>query len=95
MGLWNCGNSSRILAQSRRQALTHTLRKASFCGSALFFLLAVAEEDVFHAQRAFFALAEQLTSLKEHGPDVLQTYVRNVRLGLYTKARHAIVPEKR
>jgi regulator of protease activity HflC (stomatin/prohibitin superfamily) len=41
------------------------------------------------------ALAEQLTTLKEHGPDVLQTYVRNVRLGLYAKAQHVIVPEKR
>jgi regulator of protease activity HflC (stomatin/prohibitin superfamily) len=41
------------------------------------------------------ALAEQLTRLKEHGPNVLQTYVRNVRLGLYAKAQHAIVPEKR
>ena len=41
------------------------------------------------------ALAEQLTILKEHGPDVLQTYVRNVQLGLYAKAQHAIVPEKR
>jgi regulator of protease activity HflC (stomatin/prohibitin superfamily) len=41
------------------------------------------------------ALAEQVARLKEHGPDVLQTYMRNVRLGLYAKARHAIVPEKR
>jgi regulator of protease activity HflC (stomatin/prohibitin superfamily) len=41
------------------------------------------------------ALAEQLTTLKSHGPDVLQTYVRNVRLGLYAKAQHAIVPERR
>jgi len=41
------------------------------------------------------ALAEQLTRLKQHGPDVLQTYMRNVRLGLYAKAQHAIVPEKR
>ena len=40
------------------------------------------------------ALAEQLTTLKKHGPDVLQTYVRNVRLGLYAKAQHVIVPEK-
>jgi regulator of protease activity HflC (stomatin/prohibitin superfamily) len=40
------------------------------------------------------ALAEQLTTLKNHGPGVLQTYVRNVRLGLYAKAQHAIVPEK-
>jgi regulator of protease activity HflC (stomatin/prohibitin superfamily) len=41
------------------------------------------------------ALAEQLTTLKNHGPDVLQTYVRNVRLGLYAKAQHAIVQERR
>jgi hypothetical protein len=41
------------------------------------------------------ALAEQLTALKSHGPDVLQTYVRNVRLGLYAKAQHAIVKEIR
>ena len=41
------------------------------------------------------ALAEQLTVLKEHGPDVLQTYVRNVQLGLYAKAQHVIVPERR
>jgi regulator of protease activity HflC (stomatin/prohibitin superfamily) len=41
------------------------------------------------------ALAEQLTTLKNHGPGVLQTYVRNVRLGLYAKAQHAIVPERR
>jgi regulator of protease activity HflC (stomatin/prohibitin superfamily) len=41
------------------------------------------------------ALAEQLTALKGHGPEVLRTYVRNVRLGLYSKAQHAIVPERR
>jgi regulator of protease activity HflC (stomatin/prohibitin superfamily) len=41
------------------------------------------------------ALAEQLATLKKHGPGVLQTYLRNVRLGLYAKAQHAIVPEKR
>lgn len=41
------------------------------------------------------ALAEELAELKQHGPDVLQTYLRNVRLGLYAKAQHAIVPEKR
>jgi regulator of protease activity HflC (stomatin/prohibitin superfamily) len=40
------------------------------------------------------ALAEQLTTLRNHGPGVLQTYVRNVRLGLYAKAQHAIVPQK-
>jgi regulator of protease activity HflC (stomatin/prohibitin superfamily) len=41
------------------------------------------------------ALAEQLTTLKKHGPDVLQTYLRNVRLELYGKAQHVIVPENR
>jgi regulator of protease activity HflC (stomatin/prohibitin superfamily) len=41
------------------------------------------------------ALAEELAELKQHGPDVLQTYLRNVRLGLYAKAQHAIVSEKR
>ena len=40
------------------------------------------------------ALAEQLTTLKKDGPGVLQTYIRNVRLGLYTKAQHVIVPQK-
>ncbi|MCA9933550.1 MAG: SPFH domain-containing protein [Ardenticatenaceae bacterium] len=32
-------------------------------------------------------LAEQLTALKKSGPDVLVAYLRNVRLGLFTKAR--------
>lgn len=32
-------------------------------------------------------LAEQLTALKKSGPDVLAAYLRNVRLGLFTKAR--------
>lgn len=32
-------------------------------------------------------LAEQLRALKKSGPDVLAAYLRNVRLGLYTKAR--------
>ena len=41
------------------------------------------------------AFAEQMTALKNHGPDILQTYVRNVRLGLYAKAQHAIVPDRR
>jgi regulator of protease activity HflC (stomatin/prohibitin superfamily) len=41
------------------------------------------------------ALAEELATLKGYGPDVLQTYLRNVRLGLYARAQHAIVPEKR
>lgn len=41
------------------------------------------------------ALAEELVTLKGYGPDVLHTYLRNVRLGLYAKAQHAIVQEKR
>jgi len=41
------------------------------------------------------ALAEQLTTLKSDGAGVLHSYVRNVRLGLYAKAQHAIVPERR
>lgn len=53
MGIWNCGNSSRILSQSRRQALIHTLRKASFCGSASLFLLRVAEKLFFTASDRF------------------------------------------
>ncbi|MCA9957927.1 MAG: SPFH domain-containing protein [Chloroflexota bacterium] len=32
-------------------------------------------------------LAEQLRELKKSGPDVLAAYLRNVRLGLYSKAR--------
>jgi len=31
-------------------------------------------------------LAEQLTQLRESGPDVLAAYLRNIRLGLYKKA---------
>jgi hypothetical protein len=42
------------LAQSRRQALTHALRKASFCVSASLFLGGVAKKSVLHAQRNFF-----------------------------------------
>jgi regulator of protease activity HflC (stomatin/prohibitin superfamily) len=40
------------------------------------------------------ALAEQLGTLKRNGAGVLETYLRNVRLGLYAKAQHVIVPEK-
>ena len=40
------------------------------------------------------ALAEQLTTLKKDGPGVLAIYLRNVRLGLYSRAQHVIVPEK-
>ena len=40
------------------------------------------------------ALAEQLKTLKQDGSGTLATYLRNVRLGLYSKAQHVIVPEK-
>ncbi len=41
------------------------------------------------------ALADQLKRLKADGPDVLAAYIRNVRLGLFSKAQHVIIPEKR
>jgi regulator of protease activity HflC (stomatin/prohibitin superfamily) len=37
------------------------------------------------------ALAAQLGELKEHGPDALPAYLRNVRLAFYSQARDAIV----
>ena len=37
------------------------------------------------------SLAEQLQVLQDSGPDALPAYLRNVRLGLFMKARHAIV----
>ena len=37
------------------------------------------------------SLAEQLRVLQESGPEALSAYLRNVRLGLYKKAQHAIV----
>ncbi len=37
------------------------------------------------------SLAEQLALLKEHGPEVLEAYLRNVRLDLYKKAKNVIV----
>jgi len=40
------------------------------------------------------ALAEQLGTLKKAGAGLLETYLRNVRLGLYAKAQHVIIPEK-
>ncbi len=36
-------------------------------------------------------LAAQLQQLKQSGPDVLEAYLRNVRLGLYQKARQIFV----
>jgi regulator of protease activity HflC (stomatin/prohibitin superfamily) len=35
-------------------------------------------------------VAEQLRTLKDKGPDVLESYLRNVRLALYKKASHII-----
>lgn len=40
------------------------------------------------------ALAEQLTTLKKSGGGALQSYLRNVRLGLFSKAKSAIVGVK-
>lgn len=37
------------------------------------------------------SLAEQLRQLKSYGPDVLDAYLRNVRLGLYKKAGQIIL----
>lgn len=37
------------------------------------------------------SVAEQLQILQESGPNALPVYLRNVRLGLYEKAEHAIV----
>lgn len=36
------------------------------------------------------ALAEQLRSLRQSGPEALQAYLRNVRLRLYTHAQHIV-----
>jgi regulator of protease activity HflC (stomatin/prohibitin superfamily) len=40
------------------------------------------------------ALAEQLTTLKASGPDVLRAYVRNLRLTLYSRARQIFLEVK-
>lgn len=40
------------------------------------------------------ALAGQLASLKAHGPGALETYVRNVKLGLYAKADRVYLENK-
>lgn len=40
------------------------------------------------------ALAEQLSTLKKNGAGVLASYLRNVRLGLYAKSQHVIIPDK-
>ena len=45
-----------------------------------------------HAEvEPLIAVAHQLSELKKHGPQSLPTYVRNVRLRLYTKARRIIM----
>ncbi len=40
------------------------------------------------------ALANQLRELKKNGPEVLQTYLRNVRLKLYSRAEQIILEER-
>jgi regulator of protease activity HflC (stomatin/prohibitin superfamily) len=40
------------------------------------------------------AMAEQLTVLKQSGPGALEAYLRNVRLGLFTKAHHVVLGVK-
>jgi regulator of protease activity HflC (stomatin/prohibitin superfamily) len=40
------------------------------------------------------ALAEQLTTLKQDGSEVLQAYLRNVRLQLYAQAQQVILEER-
>jgi regulator of protease activity HflC (stomatin/prohibitin superfamily) len=39
-------------------------------------------------------LSTQLTELKKSGPDALATYVRNIRLDLYSRAQHIILEMK-
>jgi regulator of protease activity HflC (stomatin/prohibitin superfamily) len=41
------------------------------------------------------ALADQLTELKKSGPGVLETYLRNVRLRLYSQAQQIILEERK
>ena len=40
------------------------------------------------------ALSGQLTALKAHGPGAIDTYVRNIKLGLYAKADRVIVENR-
>lgn len=40
------------------------------------------------------AMARQLKELKNKGPDVLQSFVRNVRLGLFQKAKRIVINQK-
>ncbi|MCP4357445.1 MAG: SPFH domain-containing protein [Chloroflexi bacterium] len=48
-------------------------------------LKAQAEVEPLHS------LAEQLKQIQESGPEVLEAYLRNVRLALYTQAKNAIL----
>ncbi len=40
------------------------------------------------------ALANQLAALKKSGPEVLETYLRNVRVNLYKRAEQIIHEER-
>jgi len=40
------------------------------------------------------ALAGQLESLKKSGPDAMPNYLRNLRLGLFEKARRIVLEVK-
>ena len=40
------------------------------------------------------AMAQQLTLLKESGPGALRAYVRNIRLGLFSKASQVVLGVK-
>ena len=39
-------------------------------------------------------MAQQLTELKKSGPGALQSYIRNVRLSLFSQAQHVILEDK-
>ena len=41
------------------------------------------------------ALADQLSELKKSGPGVLEIYLRNVRLRLYSQAQQIILEERK
>ncbi len=52
------------------------------------------EIETFRAQaevEPLLSLTEQLRVLQSHGPEALAAYLRNVRLGLYEAAQHAIL----
>jgi regulator of protease activity HflC (stomatin/prohibitin superfamily) len=47
-----------------------------------------------HAEvEPLLTMAEQLQSLKASGPEVLASYLRNVRLGLYSRTKHLIMED--